>query len=515
LGWPRIRETEDGKIRYQACYRDIKGKIRSAGTYTTEKQAEKAWQCAEAKIALGRIGDPKRGRQKFRRYVIEEWFPNHVIEASTRQNYHYLIHAYLLPEFGKMRMIDILPSHVREWVTKLQEKEVGAPTIKQCKVILNAIFTTALNDQITVLHAGKGASTPAVAKKQKVIVTVTQFDAIYAELDEALYQILVETDIETGLRWGELVELRVKDLDQKSGDLTVKRVAVELNGKFHPSGERFLIKDYPKDGEWRTLRLPHHLVEKLIAWIELKGLGTDDLLFPFEQPAEPRRMIRPDELPDPETLGYTEPNEKGRTYLHGTKTAYTAAKCRCQHCRNAMSAYRAERRAGGKDAPRPLRLVKTDGHIPRDYFRRNIWNPAIKRSGIDMHVTPHGLRHAHASWLLAGGADIQVVKDRLGHGSIVTTQNYLHTLPGADESALKAMDAIRGARTSAPAAAPTALSAEQLAEYEALKKAKEASDAGRAVLEVGGGQMIVSAEEYAEFEQLRKKMEAMKAALAS
>jgi site-specific recombinase XerD len=35
------------------------------------------------------------------------------------------------------------------------------------------------------------------------------------------------------------------------------------------------------------------------------------------------------------------------------------------------------------------------------------------------------LRHAHASWLLAGGADIQVVKDRLGHGSIVTTQNYL------------------------------------------------------------------------------------------
>jgi hypothetical protein len=240
-----------------------------------------------------------------------------------------------------MRMIDILPSHVREWVVRPADREVGAPTTKQCKVILNAVLTTAFNDQITVLHAGKGVATPAAAKKQKVIV-------------------------------------------------------------------------------------------KLIAWIELKNLRKDDLLFPFEQPTEPRRMIRPDELPDPATLGHTEPNANGRTYLRGTKTAYTAAKCRCQHCRNAMSAYRAERRAGGKDAPRPLRGVNTDRHIPRDWFRRNIWNPAIERSGIELHVTPHGLRHAHASWLLAGGADIQadiqVVKDRLCHGSIITTQNYMHTL---------------------------------------------------------------------------------------
>ncbi|HEY7007629.1 MAG TPA: tyrosine-type recombinase/integrase, partial [Jatrophihabitantaceae bacterium] len=41
----------------------------------------------------------------------------------------------------------------------------------------------------------------------------------------------------------------------------------------------------------------------------------------------------------------------------------------------------------------------------------------------------HDLRHAHASWLLAGGADIQTVKERLGHGSLRTTEKYLHTLP--------------------------------------------------------------------------------------
>ena len=55
----------------------------------------------------------------------------------------------------------------------------------------------------------------------------------------------------------------------------------------------------------------------------------------------------------------------------------------------------------------------------------------------------HGLRHAHASWLLAGGADLQVVKERLGHGSITTTEKYLHTLPDADDTAIAALDRTR------------------------------------------------------------------------
>ena len=55
----------------------------------------------------------------------------------------------------------------------------------------------------------------------------------------------------------------------------------------------------------------------------------------------------------------------------------------------------------------------------------------------------HDLRHAHASWLLAGGADLQVVMERLGHRKISTAEKYLHTLPVADETALSALDQMR------------------------------------------------------------------------
>lgn len=125
-----------------ARYRDLRGKSRSAGTFKTEREAIRAWHKAESDIAVGKVGDPKRGRQAFRRYVEEEWFPNHLIEATTREGYRYVLNRYLIPEFGTMRMVEILPGHVREWVVKLQATGTRPPMIKQCKVVLDAIFTT-------------------------------------------------------------------------------------------------------------------------------------------------------------------------------------------------------------------------------------------------------------------------------------------------------------------------------------------------------------------------------------
>ena len=69
--------------------------------------------------------------------------------------------------------------------------------------------------------------------------------------------------------------------------------------------------------------------------------------------------------------------------------------------------------------------------------------PAFEAAGIS-GATFHSLRHAHASWLLAGGADIHIVKERLGHAKISTTEGYLHALPAADATALAALGKIRG-----------------------------------------------------------------------
>jgi integrase len=140
-----------------------------------------------------------------------------------------------------------------------------------------------------------------------------------------------------------------------------------------------IVKDYPKDNEFRTLRVSETLLTRIARRIERLGLGRDDLIFA------------------------------------STETA------------------------GGNP-------------ISRNTFRTKIWLPALERSGIDfhvrVHVRVHDLRHAHASWLLAGGADLKTVMERMGHAQIMTTQKYLHTLPDADDKALAAFESVRKRSTS-------------------------------------------------------------------
>jgi integrase len=441
MGYSRKRVGADGKARYTAYFWNLKGKECSAGTFSNKKDSDKAWQKTETKIAEGRAGDPARGRMRFERYVEDTWLPNHRIEPSTRESYTYSLNRHILPAFGQMRMIDLLPEHVRAWVTRLHDGGMSPATIKNNKMILSAIFTTALNDQITFLHPCMGVKTPSVPKVQRTIITPEQFDTLYQALPDADAQLLVETDIDSGVRWGELTELRVRDLAFTSRILTVSRAVVYLNPKFHPQGKRFLVQPYPKDKESRRFKLSAQIVKKIENHCIANNLSPDDLLFQFADDRQSRPTLRL--APNPDQLGLTPPNDVGRQYKHGTLSGYGACKCRCEHCRAACAIYRAQRRAEGMDNPRTSRTVDTDGHIPRDWFRTKIWKPAILAAELTMNVRVHDLRHAHASWLLAGGADLQVVKERLGHGSIATTERYLHTLPEADETALDALSLIR------------------------------------------------------------------------
>jgi len=59
---------------------------------------------------------------------------------------------------------------------------------------------------------------------------------------------------------------------------------------------------------------------------------------------------------------------------------------------------------------------------------------AARRAGIELAVSPHWLRHAHASHALDHGAPIHLVQATLGHASITTTGRYLHARPNDSSS---------------------------------------------------------------------------------
>ncbi|HEX6527667.1 MAG TPA: site-specific integrase [Streptosporangiaceae bacterium] len=279
MGWVETRYSRGGSPRYVAKYRDIRGRRQTAGTFGTEKAATIAWQDAEAKVREGRGGILVRGRRKFEPYVRETWFPNHRLELRTRESYSYYLNKHIIPWFGPMTLIEILPSDIREFLVKLENKGVRPHSVRNCLTILSAIFTTALNDQLVYLHPCKGVRGPTVAKRVRQIMTPEQFDLLYEALPDEMWRLLVETDIESGLRWGELTELRPKDFNFGTHRVMVSRTAVELGAKFHPTGGRFLVKDYPKDREHRVVSVSAQLIVKVQLFIKSRGLGDDDLIF--------------------------------------------------------------------------------------------------------------------------------------------------------------------------------------------------------------------------------------------
>jgi integrase/recombinase XerD len=75
-----------------------------------------------------------------------------------------------------------------------------------------------------------------------------------------------------------------------------------------------------------------------------------------------------------------------------------------------------------------FRSRKKGGHLDGSQIRRIVAR-AGKDAGLEVEVSPHDLRHAHASHSSDSGAPLHLVRATLGHSSIATTGRYLHARP--------------------------------------------------------------------------------------
>ncbi|MGI9085390.1 MAG: tyrosine-type recombinase/integrase [Aeromicrobium sp.] len=276
-----IRRLPNKSKRYQASYTGPDG-VRNhtaPSTFQTALDAE-AWLAAERRlIERGDWTPPTERRIRldagdakvFRNYAAA-WLADRSLKPTTRQHYSSLLERQINPTFGDLPLEAISPVAVRAWHANLGGK---TPTLRSHAYgLLRTILGTAVEDREIVVNPChiRGAGTSKRVKKVKP-ASLGELETIASSMPQK-YQLMVLLASWCALRFGELVELRRKDIDLKNGIIHVRRGATRAYGG--------VVIGTPKsDAGTRDVAIPPHLVPLVKSHLSdnVAG-GREGLLFP-------------------------------------------------------------------------------------------------------------------------------------------------------------------------------------------------------------------------------------------
>ena len=175
----RVRQRARGPM-FTALYRDPTGKQRSAGTFSSERAALRAWRRAESTVEIGGWIDQASGRVTFRDYVEQVWLPSRHVEVSTMAGYRSYLDKHFLPFFGDHQMAEILPSIVQDWVTAAAASGLSPTSVTKYHVMLHSVFKRAVRDRVILTNPCWGIELPKVPPRKARILTPDEYDRLLA-----------------------------------------------------------------------------------------------------------------------------------------------------------------------------------------------------------------------------------------------------------------------------------------------------------------------------------------------
>jgi integrase len=249
----RKRRKKDGG-GYQVRYYGPDGRLRSQ-TFRTRREAVDFSNSVESDISRGSWLDPALATTPLRG-VINDYLKSSVHwRPSTRLKVEGHLRNYIVPAFGDYPIGEIKPTDVRDWVVALGQHGLAPATVRAVYSSFSRVMKQAVVDGLIARTPCFGISLPQDETQRDMhFLQPPQIEKL-AEAVPKRYRALIFTAAYTGLRWGELAALKVRNLDLVKGTIRVTEAVAEVNGQ---------LKEGPtKTGATRTVSLPRFLRKML------------------------------------------------------------------------------------------------------------------------------------------------------------------------------------------------------------------------------------------------------------
>lgn len=351
----------------------------------TEKQIQKQLQ----KIALEFEAQCKNGGVSTSNMKLAEFCSQYLqimkntLSPSTYEFYSRNIDDCVLPALGNLKLKDIKPAHIQQYINQLtdlqkrtrgqeqpEDEKISPSTVRRYLTVVQSIFKQAVKLGLILDNPAKTERLTMPKALQPKIDIFTKQEAAKIltclEKEPLQFQALIQLAIFTGARRGELVALKFSDIDFENMKITIERAAIKLKG------QKTQVKP-PKDYEVRTITVNPACIS---------------LIEELHREKE-REVIR---------IGSQWHNEG---WLFST----------------------------------------WNGEIMNPQTPTAQFSKFLAKNDLP-HRKFHALRHTSATLLLYSGINIKQVQSRLGHGDIETTNKYLHCIEEADSEAAKALETL-------------------------------------------------------------------------
>lgn len=208
-----IQKRPNGKWR--ARYRDHDG--REHAKHFDRKVDAQDWCDREtAKLIHGTWVNPKTAKTTVREWA-DTWLAGYnarprSVSAARGQM------AHIVAKFGDRQLSSIRPSEVRSWMAELGEK-FSPTTVYNIHGRLSQLFADAVHDGLLARSPVSRRTSPRKGSQRPYVATTAQIWALYDAVPEGLRPAVLLGAF-AGLRRGEIIALRVTDVDFMRGIVT-------------------------------------------------------------------------------------------------------------------------------------------------------------------------------------------------------------------------------------------------------------------------------------------------------